>query len=79
MKVTTIETNWNQFSNRYYMEYMQEEIDKYEGSGFDGVFTSDIPAIFCMNLLKQKGYRVPQDIKIMGYDAVDEIYMTDPP
>lgn len=79
VKVTTIETNWNQFSNRYYMEYMQEEIDKYEGSGFDGVFTSDIPAIFCMNLLKQKGYRVPQDIKIMGYDAVDEIYMTDPP
>ena len=79
VKVTTIETNWNLFSNRYYREYMKKEIAKYENIGFDGVFTADIPAIACMNLLKKKGYRIPQDVKIMGYDAVDEIYMTDPP
>lgn len=79
VKVTTIETNWNRFSNSYYLKYIKEEMDKYEGTGFDGVFTADIPAIACMNLLKQRGYRIPEDIKIMGYDAVDEIYMTDPP
>lgn len=77
--VTTIETNWNLFTNSYYRRYMKEEIDKYMDIGFDGVFTADIPAIACMNVLKGKGVRVPEDVKVMGYDGVDEIYMTDPP
>ena len=77
VRVTTVETNWNLFSHAYYREYMREEMDRYQG--IDGVFTADIPAIACMNILKQKGYRIPEDVKIMGYDAVDAIYMTDPP
>lgn len=79
IRVTTIETNWNSFSHQYYRQYMKEEIDKYRHTGFDGVFTADIPAIACLNVLKQKGYRIPEDVKIVGYDGVDEIYMTDPP
>ena len=78
IRVTTIETNWNSFSHQYYRQYMKEEIDKYRHTGFDGVFTADIPAIACLNVLKQKGYRIPEDVKIVGYDGVDEIYMTDP-
>lgn len=79
IRVTTIETNWNSFSHQYYRQYMKEEIDKYRHTGFDGVFTADIPAIACLNVLKQKGYRIPEDVMIVGYDGVDEIYMTDPP
>lgn len=79
VRVTTIETNWNLFTNSYYRQYMKEEIDKYIDIGFDGVFTADTPAIACMNVLKEKGCRIPEDVKIMGYDGVDEIYMTDPP
>ena len=32
-----------------------------------------------MNVLKQRGYKIPQDVKIIGYDGLDVIYMTDPP
>lgn len=76
VKVTTVETNWNSFSHYYYRQYMKREMEKYPD--IDGVFTADIPAIACMNVLKQQGRRVPEDVKIVGYDAVDEIYMTEP-
>lgn len=77
IKVTTIETNWNHLSHQYFRNYMEDEMKKHPD--IDAVFTADIPAIACMNVLKKTGKRIPEDVKIIGYDGLDEIYMTDPP
>ena len=77
IRVRTVETNWNLFSHEHFRRYMQKEMVKYPD--VDGIFTADIPAIACMNVLKQRGYKIPQDVKIVGYDGLDVIYMTDPP
>ena len=37
----------------------------------DGVFGGDMAAIACMNAVLQKGIRVPEEVKIIGFDGMD--------
>ena len=44
----------------------------YENTDFDGVFASnDVLAIHCIHMAYSMGYKIPEDIKIVGYDDVD--------
>jgi len=43
-----------------------------QGIRFDGVFaTSDVAALTTISALGERGMRVPQDVKVVGYDDVD--------
>ena len=46
---------------------MAEFMSKY--TDVDGIFTMDIPAICCLNIVLQNGISVPRDLKIIGYDG----------
>lgn len=47
---------------------------------FDAVFaTSDIIALGAVRRLKDEGFRVPEDIAVMGYDNIDMCRYVDPP
>jgi len=52
----------------------------YENTDFDGIFASnDILASMCLSTALALGYRVPQDIKIVGYDDIPISAMIYPP
>lgn len=62
-----LETAWNNFN----FDYFYETMDKYVKMcpDIDGIFAADITAICCSNILQDMGKRVPEDVKIIGYDA----------
>ncbi len=52
----------------------------YDNTGFDGIFASnDIVASLCLSTSLSLGYRVPEDIKIIGYDDIPVSSMIYPP
>lgn len=58
----------------------------YEGIGkcfkehpdIDGVFGGDMAAIACLNVVLQKGIRIPEEMKIIGFDGMDVTRMVYP-
>lgn len=51
-----------------------------EGVRPDAVFaTSDPKAIGAIRALKDRGFRVPEDVSVMGFDNIDMVNLIDPP
>ena len=47
---------------------------------FDGVFaTNDLMALGCIHALIAKGYKVPEDVKVVGFDDVSIARFCNPP
>lgn len=77
IKVTTIETAWNEFDYEYYHMIAKKYLTTQKN--YDGVFTADVAAACCLNVLKSQGRRIPQDASVVGYDGVAIAEFTDPP
>lgn len=75
-QVTTVEMAWNMLNYEYYHTIMEKFMKKYHK--MDGIFTADIGAVYYLNLALSKGIRVPGDVKIVGYDAMDITQMVTP-
>lgn len=59
---------WNIFSwDAHY--HMAEEIFRLHPD-IDGVFGGDLAALACLNVAQRRGIRVPEDISIVGFDAM---------
>lgn len=67
--VNTIELAWNMMGYDYYRNVMDQYMDIYRN--IDGVFTTDIVALYCMDMAKQRNIPVPEKLHIVGYDAID--------
>lgn len=76
VKVTTVEMAWNMLNYDYYHKIMGQYMDEYHEA--DGIFTADIGAVYYLNLALSRGIRVPEDVKIIGYDAMDITQMVTP-
>lgn len=76
VKVTTVEMAWNMLNYEYHHQMMEQYIREYQD--VDGVFTGDIGAVYYLNIALSKGIRVPEDVKIVGYDAMDITQMVTP-
>jgi LacI family transcriptional regulator, sucrose operon repressor len=76
VNVITVETLWNSFETEYLMKTMKKYMNKY--TEIDGVFTADMTAAYCLNALHELGRKVPEEVKIVGYDGLDVIYLTTP-
>lgn len=51
-----------------------------DGLRFDGVFcTTDTMALGALKALKESGKRVPEDVKIVGFDGITHTQISDPP
>lgn len=58
---------------------MREHLDKH-GLNFDAlVAASDIVAIGAMGVLQERGYKVPEDVSVVGYDDVEPAAHSFPP
>ena len=51
-----------------------------DGMDFDGVFcTTDSMALGALRGLKESGKRVPEDVKLVGFDGITHTEISDPP
>lgn len=76
VKVTTVEMAWNELNYEYYHNIMGKHMDEYQEA--DGIFMADIGAVYYLNFALSRGIRVPEDLKIIGYDAMDITQMVTP-
>ncbi len=67
--IQTIYADWNKMSYPYYTRLMSEYYDVL--MNVDGIFTSDIGAIALYHLAAEQGRRIPEDLRIVGYDGMD--------
>jgi len=74
--VTTIEMSWRMVSYDYYRNMMNQYMEMY--SHADGVFVADIGAYFCLANAKKRGIKVPEELKIIGYDGLEITRMAEP-
>lgn len=59
---------WNSFDYGYYQEITNAIFDRYPD--LDGIFTTDVPILATLKAAKAHGRRVPEDVKLVGYDGV---------
>lgn len=58
---------------------VMERLLREKGCFFDGIFaTNDIMALACVNVLTESGIRVPDEIKVMGFDNISLTQFTSP-
>ena len=44
----------------------------------DGIFSGDLAALACLNIAQRRGIRVPEDMSIIGFDAMTPTKMVYP-
>lgn len=67
VEVYDYEMAWNRFDVEYYQQVVDDAFSS--GLEFDGVFGVDQLAAICMNELLRRGLRIPEDVKLVGYDG----------
>lgn len=67
--VKTVEMEWNVMEYEYYRRVMAQYMDIYQN--IDGVFTTDVGAIYCLSMALHRGIRVPEALRIVGYNGID--------
>lgn len=74
---TEIATNAYQYNNLEYHDFLEEALLKYRG--IDGIFaSSDLIAAQILQVCAKLGFRVPEDIKLVGFDDVNISSLTTP-
>lgn len=58
---------WNAFSYRDYMKAAEELFDRYPD--VDGILGADLSVASCMKVAMQRGWRIPQQLKLVAYDG----------
>lgn len=76
IEVFTYETNWNEFSYENYRAVVKKFIN--QCGVIDGLFTSDISAVMCLQEANERGIKVPEELQIIGYDAMEITRLTSP-
>lgn len=67
--VTTdiLEMPWNAFTYEDFLATAEKLFEEYQD--IDGIFGSDMAIASCMRVAAQRGYHIPQDIKMVAYDG----------
>lgn len=76
VEVLNLVMDWNVFN----WEAHHKEITRFfrNNPDIDGAFGGDQSAISCMNIILQKGRRVPEDFCVVGFDGMDITRMVYP-
>ena len=62
-----LEMPWNAFTYEDFLVTAEKLFTEYQD--IDGIFGSDMAIASCMRVATQRGYRIPQDIKMVAYDG----------
>jgi LacI family sucrose operon transcriptional repressor len=75
-EVITIGTKWDALSYAYNKSIILQYMDIITAS--DGIMTNDIGAMSCLAVAQKMGIRVPEELKIVGYDGTEITNLTYP-
>lgn len=67
VQVRTVELAWNLFNFQEYLNVAKKVLD--EMQDIDGIFATDQVAMAFIRVLLERGKRIPQDVKVVGYDG----------
>lgn len=76
VQVHTVSMDWNVFSWEAFHKTARKILEEYPNT--DGIFSGDLGAIACMNMARQKGLRIPEDLSLVGFDATSPTQMVYP-
>ena len=77
ISVISTEIEWNIVSYEYYAQVVEKYLDLFDD--VDGIYVGDLPAVACMAVAEKRGIRVPEELKIIGYDGLDIGKFVTPP
>lgn len=69
VKVTDIDIKWDAMGYEYNRNTMWKYMELVEG--FDGVMSNDIGAMACLAVAHKRGIKIPEQLKIIGYDGTE--------
>lgn len=75
-QVTVVEINSSVLSYRYLREVIVQYITLYPK--LDGIFSDDTTACCCVSELLKRGSRIPEEVKVLGYDGLELAQITTP-
>jgi LacI family sucrose operon transcriptional repressor len=75
-EVITIGTKWDALSYAYNKSVILQYMDIIKES--DGMMTNDIGAMSCLAVAQKMGIKVPEQLKIIGYDGTEMTNLTYP-
>lgn len=68
-RVTNINISWDAMSYEYNRTVVWKYMDVLEG--IDGIMTTDVGAMSCLAVAQKKAIKIPEQMKIIGYDGTE--------
>lgn len=76
VSIMTANIEWNLLSYEYYMQAVEKYLSIFDR--VDAVYAADMIAAACLAVAHKRGIRVPEELKIMGFDGLDIARLTSP-
>lgn len=76
VEVLNVVMDWNIFQWEIFYKTAKNILNEY--SDIDGIFSGDLGVVACMNVARQKGIKIPEDLCLIGFDATDITRMVYP-
>lgn len=76
VSIIRAEVEWNLLSYEYYMQAVEKYLSIFDS--VDAVFAGDMIAAAALAVAQRKNIRVPEKLKIMGFDGLDIAKLTSP-
>ena len=77
ISVISAEIEWNVLSYEYYAQMVEKYLDLFDD--VDAVYAGDLLAVACMAVAEKSGIQIPEELKIFGYEGVENRKFVKPP
>lgn len=69
VSVVSADIDWNMLSYEYYLHAVEKYLSIFDT--VDAVYAGDLIASACVAIAAHKGIRIPEDLKVIGFDGLD--------
>lgn len=76
ISVIRADIDWNMLSYEYYLHVVEKYLSIFDS--VDAVYAGDLIASACVAIAARKGIRIPEDLKVIGYDGLEISKLTVP-
>lgn len=71
VEVYSEEMPWNKWDFEMFESFARKSYDKYKGQKIDALYGADLMIMACLKVAQENQIRIPQDLKLVGYDGTD--------
>lgn len=76
ISVIRADIDWNMLSYEYYLHVVERYLSIFDS--VDAVYAGDLIASACVAIASKKGIRIPEELKVIGYDGLEIAKLTVP-